>query len=229
MADTEHPSERDAGGDAAQAFEDLRAEVIGLRRDIGALHTALIEHRGPDLTPTLGEIAKAQQLAAKKLHAIEQHPAIRMTGEQYRQALENAGTALVQESVRRVQEASWSIKGEATRLAQAIGTLRPKRRQFETLAMVAGGALLTGILLSPFLARLLPFGLDEHVAAAVLHADRWDAGGRLMASANPEAWRDLRNSIDLFRINRGALDQCRASAAKLKKGQRCTINLSVPE
>ena len=81
MADTEHPSDQNAAGDAAQAFEALRAEVFRIGRDIGALHTALIEHRGPDLTPTLGEIAKAQQLAAKKLHAIEQHPAIRMTGE----------------------------------------------------------------------------------------------------------------------------------------------------
>jgi Family of unknown function (DUF6118) len=229
MADTEHPSDQDASGDAAQAFEALRAEVIRIGRDIGALHTALIEHRGPDLTPTLGEIAKAQQLAAKKLHAIEQHPAIRMTGEQYRQTLENAGTALVQESARRVQEASWSVAGEAKRLEATIGAARTKRRQLEVLAGVAGAALLIGILLSPFLARLLPFGLDENIAAVVLHADRWNAGMRLMASANPEAWHDLRASIDLFRVNQGALDQCREAAATAKKAQRCTLTVSAAE
>ena len=228
MAEKEHPSDQGAGGDAAQAFEALRVEVIRIGRDIGVLHTALIEDRGPDLTPTLGEIAKAQQLAAKKLSAIEQHPAIRMTGEQYRQTLENAGTALVQESARRVQEASWSVAAEAKRLEVIIGTARTKRRQLEVLASVAGAALLIGILLSPFLARLLPFGLDEHVAAVVLHADRWDAGARLMAATNPEGWHDLRASIDLFRVNQNALAQCREAALKAKKEQRCTIIVSMP-
>jgi hypothetical protein len=38
------------------------------------------------------------------------------------------------------------------------------------LAWTAGNALLIGLLLSPFVARLLPFGLDENAAASVLHA-----------------------------------------------------------
>ena len=219
----------EAAGDAAQAFDALRAEVVRIGRDIAALHTALIEHRGPDLTPTLGEIAKAQQHAAKKLSAIEQHPAIRMTGEQYRQTLENAGAALVQDAARGVQEASWSVAGEAKRLEATIGAARTKRRQLEVLAGVAGSALLLGVLLSPFLARLLPFGLDENVAAVVLHADRWDAGTRLMASANPDAYRTLQETAELFRTNRDALAQCREAAAKVKKEQRCTINLSAAE
>ena len=225
MAEQEQDSSDsgEATGDAAQAFEALRAEVIRIGRDIAALHTVLIEHGGPDLTPTLGEIAKAQQLAAKKLHAIEQHPAIRMTGEQYRQTLENAGTDLVQESARRVQEASWSVAEEAKRLEATIGTARTKRRQLEVLACSAAGALVIGILLSPFLARLLPFGLDEHVAALVLHQDRWDAGGQLMASANPQGYRVLRDAADLFRANQVALDQCREAARQTKKSQRCMI------
>lgn len=226
MADREHPSDPDAGGDAVQAFEALQAEVIRIGRDIGALHTALIEHRGPDLTPTLGELAKAQQLAAKKLHAIEQHPAIRMTGEQYRQTLENAGTALVQDAARRVQEASWSVAAEAKRLEATIGTARTKRRQLEVLAGVAGAALLVGILLAPFLARLLPFGLDENVAALVLHRNRWDAGAQLMAAGNPDGWKSLRISHDLVRDNESAISQCRETATKSKKEQRCLITVT---
>ena len=229
MAEKEHPSDQGAGGDAAQAFEALRVEVIRIGRDIGVLHTALIEDRGPDLTPTLGEIAKAQQLAAKKLSAIEQHPAIRMTGEQYRQTIENAGTALVQESARRVQEASWSVAAEAKRLEVIIGTARTKRRQLEVLASVAGAALLIGILLSPFLARLLPFGLDENIAAVVLHADRWEAGARLMASANPDSYRTLPSTAELLSANHAEITTCREAVKATKKSQRCTINVSAAE
>lgn len=227
MAQTEHPSDPDAAGDAAQAFEALRAEVLRIGLDIGALHTALLDHRGPDLTPTLGEIAKAQQLAAKKLHAIEQHPAIRMTGEQYRQTLENAGTALVGEAARRGTESSRDVAAQASRLESIVGTARTKRRQLEVLAGVAGAALLIGILLSPFLARLLPFGLDEHVAALVLHADRWDAGGRLMASANPDSYRTLQSTAELLSANHVEITQCREAAAKAKKDQRCVITIPV--
>ena len=217
-----------AAGDAAQAFEALRAEVTGLRRDIGALHTALIEHRGPDLTPTLGELAKAQQQAAKKLSAIEQHAVIRMTAEQYRQVLENAGSALVQDATRRVQEASWAVQAEAKRLAEIAGAVRDKRRQLDVVAYAAGAALLVGILLSPLLARLLPFGLDERVAALVLHRNRWDAGAALMAADNPGSYHALREAADLIRVNQAALEQCREAATKTKKEQHCTILMTVP-
>jgi Family of unknown function (DUF6118) len=162
----------------------------------------------------------------KKLCAIEQHPAIRMSAVRYQQTIVNAGTMLIEEAARRVHDSSRGVSEQASLLAQSIGIARTKHQQIKLLAGSAGAALLIGVLLSPFLARLLPFGLDEHIAALVLHQDRWDAGGQLMAADNPHGYRVLREAAELFRGNQATLDQCREAAVKAKKEQRCTIMVS---
>jgi len=49
-------------------------------------------------------------------------------------------------------------------------------------------------------------------------ADRWRAGGVLMESASPSAWRDLESAAALLAPNIAALAACRDAAAKAKKG-----------
>lgn len=48
-----------------------------------------------------------------------------------------------------------------------IGTVRGPRKQREWLAITAAAALFIGLLLSPFAARLLPFGWDAAVATTI--------------------------------------------------------------
>ena len=52
--------EEDQLDDATRAFDDLRAEVAVLRRAVEALGPALKEHRLPDYSLSLGQIAKTQ-------------------------------------------------------------------------------------------------------------------------------------------------------------------------
>jgi hypothetical protein len=87
---------------------------------------------------------------------------------------------------------------------------------------------LLGLLVSPFAARLLPFGWDAGVAATILHTDRWSAGQALMKSSNPEGWSTLAAEINLAEANHDALSMCREAAARLKKEQRCTIVVPAP-
>jgi hypothetical protein len=56
-----------------------------------------------------------------------------------------------------------------------------------------------------------------------LHADRWNAGGALMESANPEASKTLASEVNLLEPNHPALNACREAAAKATKSQPCTI------
>jgi len=79
------------------------------------------------------------------------------------------------------------------------------------------------LLLSPFVARLLPFGWDAGVAATILHADRWNAGQQLMKSTNPGGWAALQAEISLAEANHGNLTTCREAAQRTKKEQHCTI------
>ena len=67
--------------DATRAFEDLRAEVVVLRRAVEALGPALKENRAPDYSLTLGQIAKAQAAMGARLEAMEGHPALQLTPE----------------------------------------------------------------------------------------------------------------------------------------------------
>jgi hypothetical protein len=109
-----------------------------------------------------------------------------------------------------------------------IGTVRGQREARKLLAWTGGVVLAVGLLLSPVLARLLPFGLDGRVAAFVMNADRWNAGTALMQAQSPEAWRGLMDDFNLAKNNQALLAICREAAAKTKKEQRCTLVVPVP-
>jgi hypothetical protein len=113
-------------------------------------------------------------------------------------------------------------------LVQMVGTIRERREQWAWLVIGAGAALLVGILISPVLASWLPFGWDGQVAAYVMRADRWNAGGALMQAQNPDAWSALMNAGKLSVDNQAALVACREAAAKTKKEQRCSVVVPAP-
>ena len=86
---------------------------------------------------------------------------------------------------------------------------------------------MVGLIVSPLIAGLLPFGLDGRVAALVMKEDRWHAGMSLMEAGNPDGWRGVVDASNLVRVNREALAACREAVARVKKEQRCTISVPV--
>jgi hypothetical protein len=217
----------DGSGSAARAFDDLRAEVSVLRRALESLPAAWQANQAPDYTPTLGAISKRLQEVGARLQAIEGHPALRMTPEHHQQAIVQAGSSAMRESANRLDIALQAVRGHATELTALIGAARTQDLQMKWLIVTAATALLVGLLASPMLARLLPFGLDGRVAALAMGTDRWQAGGKLMAAASPAAWRDLELAAELLQPNREALAACRDAAAKIKKEQHCSIVVPV--
>ncbi len=113
-------------------------------------------------------------------------------------------------------------------LAEIIGAARTQDRQRKWVMITAAGALVGGIIVSPFLARLLPFGIDGRMAATIMGADRWSAGAALMAAQSPEAWRDLESAAELLTPNKVELAACRETAVKTKKEQHCTVVVRAP-
>jgi hypothetical protein len=218
----------DESGNAARAFEDLRAEVSVLRRSIESLPAAWKANQPPDYTPSLGAIAKRLQEVTAHLQAIEGHPALRMTPEHHQHAISQAGNALMRDVSSRLDQADHITRSHASTLVDLIGSAREQDRQLQWLLITGAAALLVGLLMSPILARLLPFGLDGRVAAVIMRGDRWDAGADLMKAGNPVAWNNLMAALDLSKANREALAACRNAAAKTKKEQHCTIVMQVP-
>jgi hypothetical protein len=210
-------------GDAARAFEDLRAEVSVLRRAVESLPEEWEANQPPDYTESLGQITQGLSKVVGRLQSIEQHPALNATPAQYQAAILAAGRDLMSQAAGRIDQATDVFKREQQNLAGVIGTVRTQRKQLEWLAITAAAALLVGLLLSPFAARLLPFGWDAGVAATIMHADRWSAGQALMKSTNPTGWATLNAEMNLAEANHDVLTACREAAARTKKEQRCTI------
>ena len=217
--------------DAAQAFEDLRAEVWVIRRAVEALPGAWEENRPPDYSADLGRIAGGLAVVAGQLEAIDKHPALRMTPEQYRQAITQAGHALMHEAERKLDQATREAEREREQLAKLIGTARRQDEQqrvlWRTGGICLGVALVLGLVLSPYLVSVLFWGSwQTGVAAIVMNADRKNAGAALLQAENPDGWNKLVNNWNLVQANQKEIDACREEATKTKKAQRCTITVS---
>jgi hypothetical protein len=223
MQENEEPS-----SDAARAFEDLRAEVSVLRRSVELLPEEWETNQPPDYTESLGQITQGLSKVVGRLQVIEQHPALKSTPAQYQAAILAAGRDLMSQGVGRLDRASDAFEREQQNLARVIGTMRGKRQQWEWLAITAAAALMVGLVVSPLVARLLPFGWDAAVAATIMHADRWNAGQALMKSSNPAGWDTLAAEMNLAEANHDVLAACREAAAKAKKEQRCPVVVPAP-
>jgi len=221
----ENEADHHGAADPAQAFEDLRAEVSELRRAVEALPGVWEESRPPDYTPSLGTIAQGMATVESRLAGIEQHPSLRLTPEQHQQAVAQAGNMLMREAVQKLDRAAQDAERERHQLAGLIGTVRKQDAQRNWLLYAASGALVVGLLVSPFVAGALPFGGDSAVAAVIMNANRWNAGIALMQAGSPDGWRGLADASNLVRVNQEALAACREAAAKAKKEQRCTITV----
>ena len=158
------PDQEDGAGDPAQAFEALRAEVAALRQAI----EAAAEQQAPDYSPDLGRIAKALNHVSATLEAIEAHPALRLTPEQFGQAMTRAGRELMNEVAQKYDRATRDAERERHQLAGMIGTVRAKRNQTFWLIALPLAAFAFTLLASPVLLSELPFGLNKWAASIVL-------------------------------------------------------------
>lgn len=218
----------DHAGDPAQAFEDLRAEVSVLRRAIEALPAAIRENRPPDYSADLGVLGKGLDEIGEQLETILKSPALSRTPEQHGAAIAHAGANLIRETAQRLDRAAQEAERERTRLSGIIGQAWAQDRQFKLLCWIGGAAFAVGLVLSPLVASVLPFGLNARVAALVMRADRWAAGEELMRAGNPAGWTRLDGDTQLISDNRETIDACRAAAARSGKTQHCTVTLAPP-
>jgi hypothetical protein len=215
----EEEQEHDGAGDPAQAFDALRAEVAALRQAI----EAAADRQAPDYSPDLGRITQAVNSVIDGLEAIAAHPAVRMTPDQFGQAMTRTGRELMNEVAQKYDRARQDAERERRQLADMIGTLRGKRDQVFWLVAVFTGTFIFTLFASPVLLGELPFGWNTNAAATVMQADRWDAGSALMQAASPQGWQNLVAASDLVRANQNALAACQQVAENQSKEQRCNI------
>lgn len=218
-------------GDPAQAFEDLRAEVSVMRRAVEGLPRALAENlppAPPDYRSDVGKVAQVLAAVVGRLDVIEKHPALRLTPEQHRQAIAREGNELMGAAAGKLDQAAQAHERARGDLAGLIGTMRGQASQWNWVFYTGLVACVAGLLLSPLLASVLPFGLNGQVAALVMKDSRWGAGWDLLRAADPGDAGDAAAGYNLVQTNRAALAICQQAAAKEEKEQKCQVVVKVP-
>ena len=221
---------------AAQAFDDLRAELVSVRRAVERLSA---EHSGqspaPDYSETLGVISHNLSGTAQRVDALVNSPALSLTPAEINRQIIEVGTAGRSEDRRAIAAARQVIEEVATTMGRQLDSHvmadEQRRRQWQVgLAALAAGALLWAILAGP-LARSMPASWlwPEWMAARTLRMPMWEGGKRLMRAGNGQAYADVQAGNRLVVANRDALTVCRKQAVRAKKAVRCTIQVKVED
>jgi hypothetical protein len=215
----------DQATDPAKAFEDLRAEVSVLRKAVEALPGAIRENRPPDYAQDLAVIGKGLDEIGSQLETIQQSPALRMTPEQQGRSIADAGSAMLREAAQKFDRAAQEADRERYNLSNMIGTIRVKSDQrFMVIMAVVFGAIFGLGAFMP-LARVMPFGLNNLIAARIVGGEEWDAGTILLNDADPDRWVQIVADTNLMEANHDKITACQKAAATAKKDERCTITV----
>jgi hypothetical protein len=215
----------DQASDPAKAFEDLRAEVSVLRKAVEALPAAIRENRPPDYAQDLAVIGKGLDEIGGQLETIQKSPALRLSPEQQGAVIANAGSNLIREAMQRLERAADYADTERRTLSQMIGTIHSKSDQRFLIIMAAVFGLVVGLAASLPIASIMPFGLNNIIAAHIVGGGRWDAGIALLNDADPNRWAQIAADSNLVDANRDKVTACQKAAAAAKKDERCTITV----
>lgn len=225
----EAAGEAEAVDEATRAFEDLRAEIAGLRQAVEALGSRIATGRAPDYSPTLGAIAKTLQAATLRIDAVAKHTGANLATEiarreiarVYDESLRPARLDL-ERSTREVLDAVHVVNG-------AMAKVRTSRAQRAGVLRSGAIGLVAGLVAFPLLlhpvARLLPahWGIPERMATSALGRQGWDAGALLMQADSPSGWKRLTEADAVVRAGGEELKACQDAATKAAKDQRCMI------
>ena len=218
MALDDSLDQHETGDPAEAAFDRLRNELLAGQDSVAA------ELRRLDCSETLGVIVQ-------RLQAIEDHPALSMTPQQYGQALRAASEAVEKRAEQQFYGVIQGLDGVARDLKVRLAGTRERHGQNQLLAIAAGVGLVVGAGLwaglSGPVARALPvsWAAPEKMAAATLGVDGWSAGQRLMRWASPPGFQLAVQGDRLVRANREALAKCEAAAQSSGQAQRCVLTV----
>jgi len=151
-----------------------------------------------------------------------------LTPDEHRQAIARAGSELMRDAAGRLDKAARDHAQAGGQLADMIGTIREQDSQWKWVVCTGLATFVAGMLLSPFFASVLPFGLDGQVAALIMKANRWDAGWALIQAGDATDGNYASYGYNLVQANRDALTACQQAADKAGRDQKCQIIVKAP-
>jgi hypothetical protein len=217
----------DPADPAEAAFARMQGEVALLRRAIEAMAAERAE--APDYSETLGAIVARVEAIRKTAKGILEQPALGLTPEVMAARIHAAADQVRQADKAALTEAQKRLEQATHQVQEAAGTVLAAQGQRRRLAVAGLGGALAGAILWAILpgavARLAPEGWSwpEALAARTLGLSRAEAGGRLLATADPEGWRAMEAMRRLADDNAPALATCATAAGKAGRPVRCQV------
>ena len=143
----------------------------------------------PDYTLTLGKMEKTLGVIATRLAAVEQQPALQMSGVQLRSEMGAATQTASSMMVRAMVEPLEQMRIATAKMEGMVGKARDQVEQRRWLWTAAISGAVGGAWLWVVLAAVLPWGAGDWMAALpITGGDRWTAGEVLLNRSNPPAW-----------------------------------------
>ena len=214
---------------AAEAFYNVRGEIALLRRAVERLAAERAEM--PDYTETLAHTDRAMTALAQRVNVLAKSPALSLTPEAAAAQITAAAAKAHAEDQRIIAAACAALDQATGQLGGYVLSARKADQQDRWLLGLSAGGIAFGLLLwATFagpIARAVPesWHWPEQRAARALDMPMWQAGQRLMATANPTAFRALDRSDRLVTTNRTAIERCANVAKTTGSVVRCSILL----
>lgn len=217
---------------ATEAFARLEGEMAMVRHTVQNMARERADIVIPDYTATLGKMANQLEQVSDRLAAIGGKPAIELTPEDIAVQIKRASLDMLRDSSDLFRQGRKDLENASGRLAASVGRVRAEAEQKRQTWRFAGMGLAAGIMLWSILpgtiARAVPesWHWPEWMAGRALgDSSQWNAGSRMMQSADPLAWHVLAAAADMQRDNRDKIEDCRKRANSSGKSISCTLQI----
>ncbi|MFB0611990.1 DUF6118 family protein [Aurantiacibacter poecillastricola] len=217
---------------ATEAFARLEGEMAMVRHTVQNMARERADIVIPDYTATLGQMADQLAQVSKTLTAIGNKPAIGLTPEDIAVQIKRASLEMLRDASDLFRHGRKDLDIATGQLAAIVGRVRAEDEQKRQIWRFAGVGVLAGILLWSILpgtiTRAMPeswYWPERMAERALGESSRWNAGSRLMQSADPLAWHVLIAAADMQRDNRDKIEDCRKRANSSGKSVSCTLQI----
>ena len=217
---------------ATEAFARLEGEMAMVRHTVQNMARERADIVIPDYTATLGQMADQLAQVSKTLSKIGNKPAIELTPEDIAIQIKRASLDMQRDASDLFRQGRRDFDSATAQLGAVIGQVRTgdeqKRQTWRFAAMGLAAGILLWSILPGTIARAMPesWHWPERMAERVLgESSRWNAGSRMMQSADPLAWHVLVAAADMQRDNRDKIEDCRKRANTSGPSVSCTLQI----
>ena len=215
-----------------QALEAVARRLAGVTAAVDGFAERQQDLVGRDYSEDLALIHQSCEDLRETIDALAQMPALVLTPEIIGRQIEAAGRQARKDADLALAAVQSNLQNAVSALAKMTGSVRTVRQQNQWLAGAAGVALVLGTMIGaiilPAIDWVVPEGWlwPEKRAISALRRNGWEAGERLLLTADPERWNVTQAAVRLSEANSGAIERCAMRAANRKlRSVGCTVEV----